>query len=174
MNDMSYEMISDNELYHWGIKNMKWGVRRFQNEDGTLTEAGKRRYGDYTDDERKARAVKTGLIEADIKRDQKVYNSMSDTARQGKVITDEAGKLADRFGTKTYKTGPDASTMSDEELRQTINRLNMEQQYDRLTTRTETTKGAQFVKDALSLAGSALVVAGSVTAIMANMKTIRG
>ena len=33
-----------NELYHHGIKGQKWGVRRFQNEDGTLTEAGKKRY----------------------------------------------------------------------------------------------------------------------------------
>ena len=32
------------ELYHWGIKGQKWGIRRYQNEDGTLTEAGMRRY----------------------------------------------------------------------------------------------------------------------------------
>ena len=32
------------ELYHWGIKGQKWGVRRYQNEDGTLTESGKARY----------------------------------------------------------------------------------------------------------------------------------
>lgn len=31
------------ELYHHGIKGMKWGVRRFQNKDGTLTAAGKKR-----------------------------------------------------------------------------------------------------------------------------------
>ena len=33
-----------NELYHHGVKGQKWGVRRFQNEDGTLTDAGKERY----------------------------------------------------------------------------------------------------------------------------------
>lgn len=37
-------MTHNNELYHHGIKGMHWGVRRYQNEDGTLTEAGKKRY----------------------------------------------------------------------------------------------------------------------------------
>lgn len=32
-----------NELYHYGVKGQKWGIRRYQNQDGTLTELGKRR-----------------------------------------------------------------------------------------------------------------------------------
>lgn len=33
-----------NELYHHGVKGQKWGVRRYQNPDGSLTDAGKKRY----------------------------------------------------------------------------------------------------------------------------------
>lgn len=40
------DLISSDELYHHGIKGQKWGRRRFQNEDGSLTPAGKERYDD--------------------------------------------------------------------------------------------------------------------------------
>lgn len=43
--------MSNVYLAHHGILGQKWGVRRFQNKDGTLTEAGKKRYSDYVDRE---------------------------------------------------------------------------------------------------------------------------
>ena len=36
--------MNELELYHHGIKGQRWGVRRYRNEDGSLTDAGKRRY----------------------------------------------------------------------------------------------------------------------------------
>jgi len=54
MMEYTIRRASSEELYHFGIKGQKWGIRRFENEDGTLTEAGKKRY---------ARAEKTAAKE---------------------------------------------------------------------------------------------------------------
>lgn len=40
-----HDEMSDYAIAHHGIKGQKWGIRRYQNEDGSLTEAGRRRYG---------------------------------------------------------------------------------------------------------------------------------
>lgn len=63
-------MISyKNELYHHGIKGQRWGVRRYQNVDGTLTPEGRMRYGYF--DSKRARIKKDnwyGMSDEDFKK----------------------------------------------------------------------------------------------------------
>lgn len=40
----TYRIVTNDELYHYGVEGMHWGVRRYQNPDGSLTAAGKKRY----------------------------------------------------------------------------------------------------------------------------------
>lgn len=52
-------MECDNELIHWGVKGQKWGVRRYQNKDGSLTAAGKKRQKEnWSEDAKTASALR--------------------------------------------------------------------------------------------------------------------
>lgn len=61
---MYYRIHYKNELCHFGIKGQRWGVRRYQNEDGTLTAEGKERYNKeaFRDTYNKRNYRKTGLF----------------------------------------------------------------------------------------------------------------
>lgn len=51
------------EIWHYGVKGMKWGIRRYQNEDGSLTFEGKKRKVTISDNQKKAARI-LGLIAA--------------------------------------------------------------------------------------------------------------
>lgn len=60
-----------NELQHHGVKGQKWGVRRYQNTDGTLTPAGEKRYRGVLGDIRKAKDETKLRNEVMTKRDKR-------------------------------------------------------------------------------------------------------
>lgn len=57
--------MHNNELYHFGIKGQRWGVRRYQNDDGSYTSAGKKRYGRLTKDQQKKVELVRDKLEAE-------------------------------------------------------------------------------------------------------------
>lgn len=75
-------------LIHWGIKGQKWNVRRFQNEDGTLTEEGKKRYGkaygEAVRDSNKLASAVSGVTGVDKKKLANEYTN--------EIITDKIKK----------------------------------------------------------------------------------
>lgn len=75
--------MTNNELYHYGIKGQKWGVRRFQNEDGTRTQLGRKRrqqnrYRDISDEDlRRSTDPKVLYANRDRLTDQELQNRLN-------------------------------------------------------------------------------------------------
>lgn len=72
MNDYrAYVEYDYNSIYHFGIKGQKWGIRRYQNEDGTLTEEGRKRYGKLYD-QMKRQGKSNAEISKEIEKREKI------------------------------------------------------------------------------------------------------
>ena len=80
----------NNELYHFGIKGQKWGVRRFQNSDGTLTPVGKKQREKMKRTNDAGAKISKQIVDAvnsgDIKRAKTELNSLDILTRSRKEI----------------------------------------------------------------------------------------
>ena len=142
--------MSDN-LQHHGIKGMKWGKRRFQNADGTLTPLGRFRYG---------------------KAETKDYEELHGKVEKASGFVKAAQKYQSEKDHKDYeeKIKTDLKNMTDEELRQVVNRLNMEERYTQVMRSREVEVGKSAASEWLEKAGSALAVTSSILGMAVTMK----
>lgn len=164
----------ENELYHHGIKGQKWGVRRYQNSDGTLTQHGKKRYArDQRENTGKKKGNKVGeadpnrWVREDMERSKKLTNETSGLVNNLKTANNNILK-------NKSKTKMDLSNMSDKEMRDRINREFLERQYNDMFAPQKTNKGRETVNKILDNAGSALAVTSSALGIALAIKELKG
>lgn len=146
----NYEIIFDDELQHWGIKGQKWGQRRYQNPDGSLTPAGVKRYNKEKEALKKEKAkvkaeekvlankkktqAKIDKLEAEKKALEERKKALKDEARgkTGKEADKNTGETPEQKRERLLKsTDPkeiykDRDALTYQELNDRVNRIDLE------------------------------------------------
>ncbi len=91
-----WQYQNTDELYHHGILGMKWGVRRYQNKDGSLTPKGKKR---YSEDYNESRNIKRKGIKRMSNDDLRKVNNRDSLERTYKNNNSKVGKTIAIVGT---------------------------------------------------------------------------
>lgn len=166
------------ELCHYGIKGQKWGVRRFQNSDGSYTSEGKRRAQQEKKDPVKEmkdedlrKAINRLSLEnkykdltkkptppSKLESTKKAVDATSELVNRAKKMDQDSREAA-------KKERMDLSKKTDKELRDQINRELLERQYNDLFAKESVSKGRRYLSDVLDNAGTVLAVGSSALSI---------
>lgn len=176
------------ELYHHGIKGMKWGVRRYQNSDGSLTAAGQKRYArdarekefnKYDSSTKTYYKTSKKNGRSDLEADPKRY-AKEDLSRT-KKLADESANLTRNLKTANDqaikskpKTRMDLSKMTDQEMREKINRELLERQYNDVFNPPTVSKGREYASKVLDTTGTVLAITSSALGIALAIKELKG
>lgn len=113
-------------IYHHGVKGQKWGIRRFQKKDGSLTPAGIKRYSDRERREQMKKIAKRKNVKFDSDRKTAEYASQSVATRTANMVARSASMVVLKAAFTGEKIGPDtikkiatysAMSIAEQELR---------------------------------------------------------
>ena len=149
------------EFCHSGIKGMKWGIRRYQNPDGSLTAAGRAHYGvggarGKTSPTNKANRVKIR---------QEKRNARIESRKVNKELSQKKEQEQQELRRYEELRRTPAKRLSENEIKELTARLQMEKSYKDLLKQTEDPKlfdGKKFVVDILQSSGKT-VITGLIT-----------
>lgn len=156
---MEYELYENEELYHWGVKGMRWGVRRYQNRDGTLTAAGKKRYAKELEKLKSEEKMLKNKERTKAKLDKLEEIRKSNEERKKNLGESESKKAKEKKPEPPKMEKKAVKDMTDDELRERKARLQMEKDYKDLLKQTrgeQASKGKSFVEDVLTNSGKAM------------------
>lgn len=177
-----YILTSNGELYHWGIKGQKWGHRRYQNKDGSLTPAGRKRYSDDPKVVKSKAAVKQAnedRVKA-FEEYNKAYSKYSKTpTRANSKRLDESienlNKAESSFKSTKFKYGVDkeAARLRDRgynNQNKSKHRQNLEEKYKNLGLTDEEAQAAanKRIRTERIVAGAAALTVAACAAYYGN------
>lgn len=136
----------NNDLMHYGVRGMKWGVRR------------SRVHG--------PQPARSRMTADDYRSIKKTIDTSNSVVNETSRIRGEVKRKKQK--NKTY----DLSNMSDKELREVVNRMNMEQQYSNLMA-SQTSRGKDRVDRILDNVGTALTIGSSALTLAIAIKELR-
>ena len=172
----------ESDLQHHGIKGQRWGVRRYQNKDGTLTPLGYKKLGidpnvpaQYDSNGRLSQASRDAIdpkVNKQVTSDYRGAKSVMDAARS---VSDPAANILNRSASRAQanaKLRMNLSAISDNDLRSAINRMNLENQYKNLTT-AQIGEGRRTLGDMLKTVGDVVAIGASVAGIMVAIHELK-
>lgn len=163
--------MSDNYIAHFGIKGMKWGVRRFQNKDGSLTELGKKRVQSDLDElsEEKQKKYKPNVnkwVKSDLTETKNVISNSKSLAT--------TALNSSRKKSQKAKVRMNLDNMTDKEMRDIINRELLERQYNDMFAPKNVNKGRERIEKFLEGTITALGVTGTALSIALSIRQLSG
>lgn len=168
----------DEYIIHYGVKGMKWGVRKddYHTKKGPALSTGSNGY-DNPVAKMTSKFIAGGHPEASAKKGSSEKKEET-TLEKGIKVGNSAGKIAQKGSSATKKianatkkprTSQDLSQLSDAELQRRVNRINLERQYNSLT-QPEVKSGWDKASEILDVAGDVIMIGVGIATIYKTFK----